>query len=107
MQLDFAALANNRLVASLLYNWVQPADDDQPNRVNGYSALLRYYLGSWSAVNIALHAEYSHRALGVNNPLKDDVFTLLLDFDFLKSARKSGAAFYSLCAGRVLPAFAF
>ena len=82
VQLDWAALANNRLVASLLYNWVQPADEDQQNRVNGYSALLRYYLGSWSAVNIALHAEYSHRALGVSNPLKDDVFTLLLDFDF-------------------------
>jgi hypothetical protein len=44
--------------------------------------LLRYYLGSWPAVNIALHAEYSHRTLGVDNPVKDDVFTLLLDFDF-------------------------
>ena len=82
VQLDCAALANNRLVASLLYNWVQPADDDRLNRVKGYSALLRYYLGSWSAVNIALHAEYSHRTLGVGNLFKDDVFTLLLDFDF-------------------------
>jgi hypothetical protein len=82
VQLDCAALANNRLVASLLYNWVQPSDDNSPIRVSGYSALLRYYLGSWSAVNIALHAEYSHRTLGVVNPLKDDVFTLLLDFDF-------------------------
>jgi hypothetical protein len=82
VQLDFAALANNRLVASLLYNWAQPPDYDRPNRVTGYGALLRYYLGSWSAVNIALHAEYSHRKLGVDNPLKDDVFTLLIDFDF-------------------------
>lgn len=82
VQLDCAALANNRLVASLLYNWVQPSDNDRPNRVTAYGALLRYYLGSWSAVNIAMHAEYSHRALGADNPLKDDVFTLLLDFDF-------------------------
>jgi hypothetical protein len=82
VQLDFAALANNRLVASFLFNWVQPPDYDRPHRVSGCSALLRYYLGSWSAVNIALHAEYSHRTLGVDNPLKDDVFTLLLDFDF-------------------------
>jgi hypothetical protein len=71
VQLDWAGLANNRLVGSLLYNWV-----------NGFSALLRYYLGSWSAVNIALHAEYSHHTLGADHPIKDDVFTLLLDFDF-------------------------
>jgi hypothetical protein len=69
-------------VASLLYNWVQPPDYNRANRVTGYGALLRYYLGSWPAVNIALHAEYSHRTLGVDNPVKDDVFTLLLDFDF-------------------------
>ena len=82
VQLDLAALANNRLVASLLYNWVQPPDYDRLNRMTGYGALLRYYLGSWSAVNIALHAEYSHRSLGADHPRKDDVFTLLLDFDF-------------------------
>jgi hypothetical protein len=33
-------------------------------------------------VNIALHAEYSHRTLGADHPIKDDVFTLILDFDF-------------------------
>jgi hypothetical protein len=82
VQLDLAALANNRLVASLLYNWIQPPDYDRPNRVTGYAALLRYYLGSWSAVNIALHAEYSHRVFGADISVKDDVFTLLLDFDF-------------------------
>jgi len=82
VQFDWAALANNRLVASLLYNWLEPPDYDRPNRVTGFSALLRYYLGSWTAVNIAVHAEYTHRTLGVDNPLKDDVFTLLLDFDF-------------------------
>ncbi|HEX7502434.1 MAG TPA: hypothetical protein VF451_03350 [Acidobacteriota bacterium] len=81
-QLDVAALANNRLVASLLYNWVQPSNNDRPNRVAACSALLRYYLGSWSAVNIALHAEYTHRSLWENPSFKDDVFTLLLDFDF-------------------------
>jgi hypothetical protein len=82
VQLDCAALANNRLVASLLYNWVQPPAYDRENKVTGYGALLRYYLGSWPAVNIALHAEYSHRVLGADHPFKDDVFTLLLDFDF-------------------------
>jgi hypothetical protein len=82
VQLDCAALANNRLVASLLYNWVRPSIDHSPILVKDYSALLRYYLGSWSAVNIALHAEYSHRELGTQPAIKDDVFSLLLDFDF-------------------------
>jgi len=43
---------------------------------------MRYYLGSWSAVNVALHAEYTHRVLGSASPLKGDLFSLLLDFDF-------------------------
>jgi len=43
---------------------------------------VRYYLGSWTAVNVALHAEYTHRVVGADNPFKDDLFTLLLDFDF-------------------------
>ena len=49
---------------------------------DAYSALVRYYLGSWSAVNVALHAEYTHRLAGSALPLKEDLFTLLLDFDF-------------------------
>jgi len=82
VQLDWAGLANNRLVGSLMYNWVRPPSSNSLLRVDAYSALMRYYLGSWSAVNIALHAEYTHRALGSGNPFKGDLFTILLDFDF-------------------------
>jgi hypothetical protein len=81
-QLDWAGLADNRLVASLMYNWVRPPAGAEPQQLNAFSALVRYYLGSWSAVNIALHAEYSHRTIGVVNQTKDNLFTLLLDFDF-------------------------
>jgi hypothetical protein len=85
VQLDCAALANNRLVASAMFNWVRPPSYDADRKVNAYSALLRYYLGSWSAVNVAIHAEYTHRVLGADNSsnsVKDDLFTMLLDFDF-------------------------
>jgi hypothetical protein len=79
-QLDWAGLANNRLVGSLLYNWVRPPANGW--KVDAFSALLRYYLGSWSAVNIAMHAEYTHRRFGAEEKIADDIFTLLLDFDF-------------------------
>ena len=88
VELDWAGLANNRLVGSLMYNWVRPPSYDSVNRVNAYSALARYYLGSWSAVNVALHAEYTYRTVGEDNPylftnkIKENLFTLLLDFDF-------------------------
>jgi len=82
VQLDCAALANNRLVGSLMYNWVRPPSVDSFSRINAYSALVRYYLGSWSAVNVALHAEYTHRTSGSIGVLREDLFTLLLDFDF-------------------------
>jgi hypothetical protein len=82
IELDWTGLANNRLVGSLLYNWVRPPSYNGANRVNAYSALGRYYLGSWSAVNVALHAEYTYRTVGSVLPLKENLFTLLLDFDF-------------------------
>jgi hypothetical protein len=82
VELDWAGLANNRLVGSLMYNWVRPPDYNSFLQVDAYSALARYYLGSWSAVNVALHAEYTHRKVGSESPIKDDLFTLLLDFDF-------------------------
>lgn len=82
VELDWAGLANNRLVGSLMYNWVRPPSYNGVNRVNAYSALARYYLGSWSAVNVALHAEYTYRTVGSVLPLKENLFTLLLDFDF-------------------------
>jgi hypothetical protein len=82
VQLDCAAMANNRLVGSLMYNWVRPPDNDNSGNIDAYSALVRYYLGSWSAVNVALHAEYTHRLGGSFLKFKEDLFTLLLDFDF-------------------------
>jgi hypothetical protein len=82
VQLDWAALADNRLVASLMYNWVRPPDEDRVHRIGAYSALLRYYLGSWSAVNVALHAEFTHRTVGSVSPAKENLFTVLLDLGF-------------------------
>ncbi len=81
-EISYACLANNRLVGSLMYNWVRPPGYDGAHRVDAYSALARYYLGSWSAVNVAIHAEYTHRKLGSFLALKENLFTLLLDFDF-------------------------
>jgi len=81
-ELDWADLWNNRLIASVLYNWVQPPCEDDSRTINAYSALLRYYLGDWTAVNIALHAEFTHRETGKTDKFKDNLFTLLVDFDF-------------------------
>jgi hypothetical protein len=95
VELNYAALANNRLIASLMYNWVNPSSDaeltdigNQGRKVNAYSALLRYYLGGWKAVNVAIHAEYTHRigkmknASGDYSNYPEDMFALALDFAF-------------------------
>jgi hypothetical protein len=82
VELDYAALPNNRLLASAMVNWVEPPCNDKGNRIRAFSALLRYYLGDWTAVNVALHAEYTHKQTGKVFPLKEDVFALLVDFDF-------------------------
>jgi hypothetical protein len=81
-QLDCAALFNNRLIASVLYNWVTPPFYDDSRTINAYSALVRYYLGDWTAVNVALHAEFTHKRTGKTDPLKENLFSLLVDFDF-------------------------
>ncbi len=81
-ELNWAGLADNRLVASALFNWVRPPSYDAVRRLDAYSGLVRYYLGSWSAVNIALHAEYTHRRRGSLLKVAEDLFTILLDFDF-------------------------
>ena len=81
-QLDWAGLPDNRLVASLMFNWVRPPSDNAVHRLDAYSALVRYYLGSWSAVNVAIHAEFTHRRLGSVAPITDNLVTLLLDFAF-------------------------
>jgi hypothetical protein len=81
-QLDYAGLLDNRMVASVLYNWVQPPSYDAHTQINAYSALVRYYLGSWTAVNVAIHAEYTHREIGKTTLIKDNLMSLVLDFDF-------------------------
>ena len=81
-ELDYAAMFNNRLVASVLYNWVRPPENDNINYMNAYTALVRYYFGSWTAVNVAIHAEYSHREIGKTDKMKDNLFALALDFAF-------------------------
>ncbi len=82
VQLDWAGLPNNRLVGSLMYNWVRPPCYNGVHKVDAYSALVRYYLGSWSAVNVSIHAEFTRREAGSVSPIRENLFTLLLDFDF-------------------------
>jgi hypothetical protein len=84
-ELDWAGCFDNRLVASVMYNWVRPPSYDSAGsafRVDAYSALARYYVGSWSAVNVAIHAEYTHRVFGSILKIKDDLATLMIDFAF-------------------------
>lgn len=82
VQLDWAGLANNRLVASVLYNWVMPPDYDLGQKINAYSVLARYYLGDWSAVNVSLHAELQHRVTGDAVKTTENLGALMLDFAF-------------------------
>jgi len=81
-ELDYAALFNNRLVVSIMYNWIRPPSYDEGNYLNAYTALVRYYLGSWTAVNVGLHAEFAHRELGKTDKQKDNLIALALDFAF-------------------------
>jgi len=87
IELDYAGLFNNRLVASAMYNWINTPSYNNPERsdsfdgdVNAYSFLLRYYLGDLSAVNIAVHAEYTYRVTGSQTKIKENIFALALDF---------------------------
>ena len=82
-ELDYALLMNNRLVTSLLFNRISPPDYADGNQLKAVSALVRYYLGNWSAVNVSIHGEYRHTVLGKDDSeIKDDLFALLLDFAF-------------------------
>lgn len=81
-QLDWAGFLHHRLIVSVLYNWVQPPWEDESNTINAYSALLRYYLGDRTAVNVALHAEFAHKQTGKMKVFKENVFALLVDFGF-------------------------
>jgi hypothetical protein len=82
VELDYAGLWNNRLVASLLFNWIEPPNEDPDSKLRAYSGLVRYYLGDWRAVNVAIHTEYTHRELGTDNTVADDSISLLVDFAF-------------------------
>jgi hypothetical protein len=81
-ELNWAGLMNDKITAALRYNWVNPPSYDSERKVNAYSALLRYYLGDWSAVNIALHGEYTFRQTGKVQKLNENLFSLILDFAF-------------------------
>jgi hypothetical protein len=82
VQLDYAGLLNNRMVASVMYNYLRTPSYDPTKQLNSYSALLRYYLGDWSAFNIATHLEYTYRETGKTNKTKENLFALSLDFAF-------------------------
>jgi hypothetical protein len=84
VELDYAGMPNNRLVASALYNWIQPPDeDDASGKLSAYSALVRYYLGDMSALNVALHAEYSYRKLELGEiTMTENLYSMLVDFAF-------------------------
>jgi hypothetical protein len=81
-ELNWAGLMNNRLVATVMYNWVRPPSFDAERTVNAYSALLRYYLGDWSAVNVALHLEYTFRRMGQDKPEDENQLAVVVDFAF-------------------------
>ena len=82
VEIDYTGLFNNRLVPSIMFNWIKPPSYDAEREINAYSALLRYYLGDWSAVNIAMHLEYTHRETGKDNKFKEDLVAVALDFAF-------------------------
>lgn len=82
VELDYVGLFNDRLVASIMFNWIITPSYDPDRQMNAYSALLRYYLGDWSAVNIAMHLEYTHRETGKENKFKEDFVAIALDFAF-------------------------
>jgi hypothetical protein len=84
VELDYAGLWNNRLVASVLYNWVAPPDYDEENaKINAYSALVRYYFGDWSALNVAMHGEYTYRKLEAGEiTMTENIYSVLVDLGF-------------------------
>ena len=81
-ELNWLGLMNDRMVVTLLYNWVSPPSYDAERKVSAYSALVRYYLGDWSAVNVGLHAEYTYRQSGDKTKLKEHFVAVAVDFAF-------------------------
>jgi hypothetical protein len=80
VEVDWVGLPDNSLVASGMYNWVRPPSYDSDRKVSAFAALVRYYVGTMKAVNMALHAEYSHRRTGKHQPFKENQIEVVLDF---------------------------
>ncbi len=83
-ELDYAGLWNNRLVLSGLYNWVNaPCHDTTSGDVTAYSFLTRYYLGDWTAVNVALHGEYTYREVKMGAvTTTENIYSAMVDYAF-------------------------
>ena len=87
-RLDWAGLMNNRLVVSGLFNWVRrPCEDSVLPSIDAGAGLVRYYLGDWMAVNVAIHFEYAYREFSYEKADRkykqhDQTFAALIDFDF-------------------------
>ncbi|MFH2048901.1 MAG: hypothetical protein ABIJ12_05605 [bacterium] len=81
-RLDWTALYNNRMVASVMYNWVNAPNYDDERDISAIAGLLRYYMGDWTAVNICLHLEYSYRMIGSEDSYKEHNLAALVDFAF-------------------------
>lgn len=81
-ELNWGGLMNDRLIISITYNWVRPPSYDAVHNINAYTALVRYYLGDWSAVNVGLHGEYTFRQTG-NTIVRDEhLVAFAVDFAF-------------------------
>jgi hypothetical protein len=81
-ELNWAGLMNDRMIVSLIYNWVRPPSYDDIHNIDAYTALVRYYLGDWSAVNVGLHAEYTYRQTGNTSIRGEHIVALAVDFAF-------------------------
>jgi hypothetical protein len=81
-ELNWAGLMNDRMIVSLMYNWVRPPSYDDIRNIDAYTALVRYYLGDWSAVNVGLHAEYTFRQTGNTSVRDEHLVALAVDFAF-------------------------
>jgi len=81
-EFNWAGFMNDRVVVSLLYNWVRPPSYDAQRKLDAYTAMVRYYLGDWSAVNVGLHAEYTFRRTGESPKVDEHLVAFVVDFAF-------------------------
>jgi hypothetical protein len=81
-EVNWSGWMNNRVIVSVMYNWVRPPSYDAGRKIDAYTGMVRYYLGDWSAVNVGLHAEYTYRRTGDTNPLKEHIVAVAVDLAF-------------------------